>query len=825
MSSKLKDREGPLLQSLISFGLIPRRLRRSFHNLKLFPNTPLLAAGFFIRLIVNAHHSPISRATHAGNGLPKETRVAVLFQRFGPYHHARLNAAGKLMRVFGVEACGMDVTYAWAREEGAAAFTRITLTDRYASDLRWKRKLSRAMRRALNEIKPDVVVVPGWSSPDALSALVWCGETRTPVVMMSESTAWDDSRSGWKEWIKRQLLGACSAGLVGGKAHADYLEQLGMERNRIFLGYDIVDNDYFAAKTDEIRSQVPGVGSQHGLPKNFFLASARFIPKKNLPRLIRAYSRYREMASTPSTLNSQLSTTPWDLVLLGDGPLRETLDAQLSTLNLRGHVLLPGFKQYGELPVYYGLAKAFIHASTIEQWGLVVNEAMASGLPVLVSERCGCAGDLVREGRNGFSFNPYDVEALAQLMLKVSADNFPLSEFGSASRQIIQEWSPDKFAASMKAACEVAVSKSRSERSLAGLGMAGLMIKLPDKVLGKFSESADSLGKFEPERSPSIKIAPNFFVIGAPKSGTTALCEYLKDHPNIFFSPIKEPHFFDLDCSNQLKLNLQTYLSLFSEAEPDLHKAVGEGSTGYLFSKVAVPEILKFNPNSKFIVILRNPVELVQSWHSEMYFEGVENVADFEKAWKLERERRQGRNIPSPCWEPKKLFYSEWGKLGDQVERLLAAVRRDRLKLILFDDFVADTKGVYEEVLSFLGVPLDGRKDFQVVNENKTLRFPWLQRNLAFTANHFRRLRVVSGLKLNLGSGVSHKLLHLNSRPITRKRISPELRAELADFFREDVQKLSKLLGRDLSHWVAKIHEPERMDKGGPSKASSWRMP
>jgi hypothetical protein len=106
---------------------------------------------------------------------------------------------------------------------------------------------------------------------------------------------------------------------------------------------------------------------------------------------------------------------------------------------------MPGFKQYDELPVYYGLAGAFIHASTVEQWGLVVNEAMASGLPVLVSNRCGCAADLVREGVNGFTFDPYNVEQLAQLMLKISAFSFPLSTFGASSREIIAAWGTFAF--------------------------------------------------------------------------------------------------------------------------------------------------------------------------------------------------------------------------------------------------------------------------------------------------------------------------------------------------------------------------------------------
>src|ERR1700722_9755728 len=131
--------------------------------------------------------------------ISKQTRAAVLFWRLGPYHHARLNAAGRRMNIFGVEACGMENTYAWEKVEGAVSFTRITLTDLYADNWQWKRELYREMRRTLDKVKPAVVVVPGWSSTDALSALLWCIETRTPAIMMSESTEWDEKRTGVKE--------------------------------------------------------------------------------------------------------------------------------------------------------------------------------------------------------------------------------------------------------------------------------------------------------------------------------------------------------------------------------------------------------------------------------------------------------------------------------------------------------------------------------------------------------------------------------------------------------------------------------------------------
>ena len=194
---------------------------------------------------------------------------------------------------------------------------------------------------------------------------------------------------------------------------------LGMPRERIFLGYDAVDNDYFTkgAATARIaerearkRGELSEVRIRYALPARYFLASARLIEKKNLPRLIDAYARYRSLARNE----------PWDLVLLGDGPLRPALCSQLHALGLDASVHLPGFIQYEELPVYYGLAETFVHASTTEQWGLVVNEAMASGLPVLVSNRCGCASDLVKEGENGIIFDPYKTDVIAWVMLGVA---------------------------------------------------------------------------------------------------------------------------------------------------------------------------------------------------------------------------------------------------------------------------------------------------------------------------------------------------------------------------------------------------------------------
>jgi glycosyltransferase involved in cell wall biosynthesis len=379
---------------------------------------------------------------------PAPVRVAVLFDRLGPYHWARLNAAGRLLRVAALEFFAESADYAWDKVVQSGAFERVTLfpeTDRGVGTVsEFKRRLAEAFAK----VRPLAVAVPGWSECGALAALGWCQRHAVPAVVMSESTAGDEPRRWWREAVKRRLISWFSAGLVGGRLHADYLARLGMPADRIFQGYDAVDNEYFRTRADQARQRAAEVRQRLGLPERFFLASARFIEKKNLPNLMAAYAEYRESAGVAA----------WKLVLLGDGPLRAEIEARIAALALKDDVCLPGFKQYGELPEYYALAGAFVHASSSEQWGLVVNEAMAAGLPILVSERCGCAADLVEPGRNGFTFDPGNVGQIADLMQRVAGPGADPEAMGRASREIIARWSVGNFAVNLERAVNAALS-------------------------------------------------------------------------------------------------------------------------------------------------------------------------------------------------------------------------------------------------------------------------------------------------------------------------------------------------------------------------------
>jgi glycosyltransferase involved in cell wall biosynthesis len=378
--------------------------------------------------------------------------VAVVFHHIGPYHHARLNAAADRLSVTGLEwsAQGYD---AWGAAATPARYRKISLFSKAAERYPRSRQRRNAFRWALEQTNPDVVAINGWNNFGSLIAADCCMRCGTPLVVMSESSRQDEPRTRWKEAIKRRIVDLYSAALVGGQRHVEYLIELGMPRERIFTGYDVVDNDHFARRTAEIRNSKFELRKKRGLPENYFLASARFIEKKNLSTLIQAYGEYRR--------RSQLAMrVPWDLVLLGDGQLRGTLNTQLSTLNLNEHVHLPGFRPYEELPIYYALANAFVHASTTEQWGLVVNEAIASGLPVIVSNRCGCVPELVNG--NGFTFDPASEHELsARLLEMASLADEERKQLADNSYRIAANFAPERFGEGLERAASAAIGDSQ----------------------------------------------------------------------------------------------------------------------------------------------------------------------------------------------------------------------------------------------------------------------------------------------------------------------------------------------------------------------------
>lgn len=296
---------------------------------------------------------------------------------------------------------------------------------------------------------------------------------------------------------------------------------------------------------------------------------------------------------------------------------------------------------------------------------------------------------------------------------------------------------------------------------------------------------------------------PNFFIIGAPKCGTSTLINELRWHPNVYVPLDFEPQWFSTDFSEILDHDEASYLRLFGGVQ-DKHTAIGEKSVIYMYSRVAIDNILKFNPESRFIIMLRNPVDLVYSWHSQLYYSFIEYVEDFKDAWELQESRQRGENIGDRCPVPFALQYREIGSLGKYLHRALEKIPPDRLHVIFMEDFHADPENTYRKTLDFLQVPYAPRADTRRLNANKRHRYRWLGVLLAHDTNTraSRLIKRIDRLPLIRKLQIKHRLHEFNKIEYKREPLSPDFRRKLQDEFADDIRLLEKLTNRDLSHWL-----------------------
>ncbi|MGB0154253.1 MAG: glycosyltransferase family 4 protein [Verrucomicrobiales bacterium] len=377
--------------------------------------------------------------------------LAIQFARFGPYHLARINAAVEALaksdwNVVGLETAGSDETYAWREEKAEQAWNRHTVFP----EKEWESIPSRTIRSeftpVLDELQPDAIAIAGWGSPDARACLSWCKKNGAKAIAMSETREADGQRTWWKEIVKKRLVRQFDAGLVGAHSHRDYLVKLGLPAEAIQFGYNVVDNHYFTTEADRIRQEDASLNL-----RPYFLASNRFIERKNLDRLVLAYAE--------ATSHTEFSAKAWDLCLLGDGPLMPQLKTQAANVGLtvaevapwetrhedQGEptVFFPGFRQIEELPRFHAHAGCFVHPALEEPWGLVINEAMACGVPILSSSYVGAAEELVIDSINGWQFDPSNVAEISMHLFRIaSMTKNELSSLASESQRILLEKCP-----------------------------------------------------------------------------------------------------------------------------------------------------------------------------------------------------------------------------------------------------------------------------------------------------------------------------------------------------------------------------------------------
>ncbi|PKM12955.1 MAG: hypothetical protein CVV13_03125 [Gammaproteobacteria bacterium HGW-Gammaproteobacteria-3] len=318
----------------------------------------------------------------------------------------------------------------------------------------------------------------------------------------------------------------------------------------------------------------------------------------------------------------------------------------------------------------------------------------------------------------------------------------------------------------------------------------------------------------------------NFFsVVGAPRCGTSAISSYLSEHPEVCFSRVKEPHYFtlndfsDLNDSQLREVLARDFIPRFFEPSPPASVRIwGEGSVSHFYHPEAALQLLRTWPTARFIIAVRDPMQMLPSLHQRSLYTGDEVEESFTRAWQLQEKRKRGEAIPKTCIDPRLLYYADIGRLGHYLQGFFDSIGRERCHVVVFDDLATDTAGVYRQLLAFLNLSDDGRQHFARVRKSQGYRSGTLQRWLKRPPQKLRSL--LAGEKFSwrvkqlketplwqekLRQAVfkaRRKLQKLNNFPMETKPLEPLIRREIHDLLKDDVALLSRLLDRDLSHWL-----------------------
>jgi O-antigen/teichoic acid export membrane protein len=299
---------------------------------------------------------------------------------------------------------------------------------------------------------------------------------------------------------------------------------------------------------------------------------------------------------------------------------------------------------------------------------------------------------------------------------------------------------------------------------------------------------------FRHRSTEAALLRPNLFIVGAPKCGTTAWAQYLSTHPGVFFSPVKEPHYFCTDLPGARAFtDLYDYLRLFKDADAPVR---GEASTNYLYSANAAREIAKISPDARIIIFLRDQEEFLLSFHNYNLYTFRDEMADFESAWRLSG-RRSPDEIPQTCPEPQLLDYKAEARFDEQVDRYFEVFPEEQIRVFNFRDWAKNPRETYLEILDFLGVPDDGRTHFPKVNEARQNKSDWFGRLLNRPPALVRY--PLDAIKKILGQrtlGIGTLLGDLNSRSGYRSHIDPKLRDEIREYYAAGNARLQKRIRR-----------------------------
>lgn len=314
----------------------------------------------------------------------------------------------------------------------------------------WRRRLgrysflwNRGVNAALAAAKPDVILCGGYNYPASWQAAGWARRARIPFFLWSESNVQDRRRGlALVEFLKHQFVSRCDGFVVPGETAREYLRVQGVSDGRIFTAPNAVDNGWFAAAAAKARADADACRKKLGLPQRYFLFAGRLVPEKGVFDLLSAYAKLND------SLRAEIG-----LVFVGDGESRRQLEKGAASFS-KGTIMFAGFAQREQLAEYYALAEVLVLPTHTDPWGLVVNEAMACSLPVILSRAAGCAADLVQPGVTGWLIPPQDSVALRQAMECVANQAALCREMGQNAAHHIRRYSPAAWSEGVAAAVE-----------------------------------------------------------------------------------------------------------------------------------------------------------------------------------------------------------------------------------------------------------------------------------------------------------------------------------------------------------------------------------
>ena len=331
-------------------------------------------------------------------------------ERIGPYHDARFGAISNLddFDLNVLEFDSFSERYPWKEK-----INKKYKVHKLSKTLKNKFRLNikKEIDKILKYCKPDIIFISGWDHKSSYYLIFVANLQKIPIVIISDSRYKDAKRNFLIELVKKFLLKGCSSALVAGIESEKYITKLGFKKSNIFKPYDVIDNDFFCSNNFQKN-------------KIYILCVARFIEKKNHLKLIKAFASYK---NNGGKLN---------LILIGEGPEKEKILSQIKTLSCSSSITIKKWQEIRELKEYYLKAKAFVLFSKYDQWGLVVNEAMASGIPCIVSTECGCYQDLVKNKNTGWGVDPSNEEELTKIFHKI--DNLKEKEIIKIKNNIHQ---------------------------------------------------------------------------------------------------------------------------------------------------------------------------------------------------------------------------------------------------------------------------------------------------------------------------------------------------------------------------------------------------